>query len=357
MQKIYFEEQERIRKEKERLASSSQNQKSQGIASRFLSAFKFGSSNQQPEQTSVPQKNLITEIEYDSDHNYLISTNAQVENANLISFEDDKKSESDKLSEKEVRVGFDEKDIPDEETKKSETDTVNDENFEYQNSFSASKTDQPKRARSDSISSTSTSRMYSKSDFNDFMNVDELNKFLYKCGAMLVSKKGMMDQWIEWMQRTLSEYYVYCQVLYKQAKDVEILKDFFSQNLQKTKHKLEMVVNEKEDLIAKQEAEDGIKEYLAKKMQELNMKLIEKHHELVLVKQALSESQTEVKELQQSFEQKQLETEKIYSKFKKDVKSLNKKLKIYELENNEYKEIYEEMKGFIEMRKRNKGIK
>lgn len=38
-----------------------------------------------------------------------------------------------------------------------------------------------------------------------------------------------MEQWIDWMQRTLAEYYVYCQVLYKQAKDVELLKDFLAQ--------------------------------------------------------------------------------------------------------------------------------
>ena len=363
MQKLYMEEQERIRKEKERaikekqMQNINQSQKSTGFASRFLSAFKLGGSNQQPEQMSIPQKNVITEAENDNNHNYLISTNAQVEDANLINFDDDKKLESSQINEKEVRVWLDEKEVPDdEETKKSETDTVVDDKFEDHNN-SSSKFEQQRRPRSDSISSTSTSRMYSYSDFNDFMNVDELNKFLYKWGAMLVSKKGMMDQWIEWMQRTLSEYYVYCQVLYKQAKDVEILKDFFSQNLQKTKYKLEMVTNEKEDLIAKQEAEFGIKEYLAKKMQELNMKLIEKHHELVIVKQTLNESKAEIKEIQDMYDQKQAEYEKVYSKYKKEIKSLTKKLKIYELENNEFKDIYEEIKGFVEMRKRNKGIK
>mmetsp|Transcript_6654 Transcript_6654/g.7598 ORF Transcript_6654/g.7598 Transcript_6654/m.7598 type:complete len:125 (+) Transcript_6654:906-1280(+) len=121
---------------------------------------------------------------------------------------------------------------------------------------------------------------------------------------MLVAKKGKMDQWIDWMQRTVSEYYVYSQILYKQAKDVEVLKDFFSQKLQKTKYKLEMVTNEKEDLLAKQEAEDGIKEYLAKKMQELNMKNVEKTHELVLVKQHLSEANLEIKEIKDDYEKK-----------------------------------------------------
>ena len=66
------------------------------------------------------------------------------------------------------------------------------------------------RERSDSLSSTSTNKLFTRANINEFMNIDELHKFLYKYGALLVTQNNSkMMEWIEWMQRTLAEYYVY----------------------------------------------------------------------------------------------------------------------------------------------------
>mmetsp|Transcript_6654 Transcript_6654/g.7596 ORF Transcript_6654/g.7596 Transcript_6654/m.7596 type:complete len:220 (+) Transcript_6654:240-899(+) len=189
MQRLYLEEQERIRKEKERLQNATSAQGTTGFASRLFSALKFKTNQQQPSQNTEPQKSTITIVETDHepkeepDASYLLSTNNQVQNeeGDLIDFGGTSKVSQNKATEEtEVRVKLEDKEIvDDEETKRSDTDTNLEDKFEDISEVPA-KTSQPARPRSDSLSSTSTTKMYSYSDFNDFMNVDELNKFLYK---------------------------------------------------------------------------------------------------------------------------------------------------------------------------------
>jgi hypothetical protein len=295
MQKLFLKEQEKVRKEREMQQKQSQGQtKTGGLFGGLFSNFKIGLQKQQ-----TPKPIAEKPEEKKQDH-YLMQTTTEdqkpSESTDLIDFGDDvedhHKPDAPQLpQEKEVPMVIDEKDTQDdEETKRSETDTAFEDRTDYA-------TETPKvatRGRSDSISSSSTTKLYSYTDLSDFVNIDELQKFLYKCGAMLVNQNGKMEEWIEWMQKTLAEYYVYTQVLYKQAKDVEILKDFLSKKLQVTKYKLDLVTNEKEDLIAQQEAETGIKELLAKQMQDLNMRHIEKTHELVMVKQKLAEAKEDI---------------------------------------------------------------
>lgn len=314
MQKLYQEEQDRIKREKE-MAQQRNNaagtQAVGGFASRLFSVFKPKIVVEKEVLTQAKQK-TIDEVDYDNEENfkedakeeYLISTNVQekpVESANLLDLdEDDNKGKNhEKIQEKEIPMKLEDQELQDDhDATRTESDTVQNEDDRMEESQDFTK----QRDRSDSLTSTSTSRIYSHQTFSDFMNIDELHKFLYKCGALLSTKKGKMEQWIEWMQRTLAEYYVYCQVLYKQAKDVEILKDFLAQKVQKLKYKLDQVINEKEDLIEQQAAEVGIKEYLAKQMQELNKKNVEKTHELVLVKQKLAEFNQDYNDMKQKYE-------------------------------------------------------
>jgi len=343
MQKLFKQEQERIKQERQR-ASAQEQPKSAGLFGKLFSGFaKPVNAQAQPQQQPAPQQpsEVIEKPEGNTEH-YLMSTTESkpVEEAKLIDFDE----EDSKEEETEVPVKMDDKEIQDdEETKQSETETINDERSEC-----TQEVNKPRlRNRSDSISSTSTSRLYSYNDFNDFVNIDELHKFMYKCGAMLVNERGKMEEWIDWMQRTLSEYYVYSQVVYKQAKDVEILKDFLSKKLQSTKYELDQVSNEKEDLIERQEAEAGIKEYLAKQVQDLNVKHIEKTHELVMVKQKLSEVTSDIKDIEEDCDSKIRENNRQQYKLSKELKSCRKRLKILDIENAEYKEIFDEMQNYM----------
>mmetsp|Transcript_39726 Transcript_39726/g.39327 ORF Transcript_39726/g.39327 Transcript_39726/m.39327 type:complete len:175 (-) Transcript_39726:54-578(-) len=165
---------------------------------------------------------------------------------------------------------------------------------------------------------------------------------------MLVTQSPrQMEEWVDWMQRTLAEYYVRCQALYTQAKEVEMVKDFLSLKLQAVQHKLNIVTNEKEDLLEHQNAESGIKEYLAKQMQDLNTKHIEKTHELVMAKQKLAEAHQEVESVKYEYDERLVENEKGRIKLSKELKALRKHSKLLEIENKEYKDIFSEMEDYI----------
>lgn len=200
MQRLYEEEQERIRKEKELAQKKTQEpaKPAGGFASRFLSAFNFKKKEEETIMTKPAKINTIEEPEYENisaeqdmkkGEEYLISTNVQfkpVEETKLIDFDDDNKLDENKPNEQnsaehEVSVRLEYKDIHDEnDGDKTETESIaHNDTLDETQDFSLK--EQPKqRNRSDSISSTSTSKIYSQSNFNEFMNVEELNKFLYK---------------------------------------------------------------------------------------------------------------------------------------------------------------------------------
>jgi hypothetical protein len=192
MQRLYNLEQERLIKERE--SGKTQLTKSKGFLGGLLS--KIGGKK----NTGQPQAKVEEEKDIKQIHNekYLLSTIEESKNpqANLLEFDDE--SQSNQNFEKEVPVKIDE-----EESKFGDTETnqetVDDESLNFCEN----------RRRSDSISSTSTNRIYSHKDLNDIVNINELHKFMYKCGALLVTQSPeKMEEWVDWMQRTLSEYYV-----------------------------------------------------------------------------------------------------------------------------------------------------
>lgn len=94
-----------------------------------------------------------------------------------------------------------------------------------------------------------------------------------------------MGRWIEWMQKTLSEYYIYSRQLYVEAKDVEIVKDHLTVQLERSNFRVNVLQNEKEDYEAREQSEHGIKEYLATKAQSLTRKNLEQSTQILLLKQ------------------------------------------------------------------------
>jgi hypothetical protein len=206
MKRLFELEQEKIRKEREASVNATVSQKG-SLFSRFFSGTKTTTNKNMP-------KNEITEIKPDEDSkakekdvsNYLISMpEPTTKSANLLEIIDESTKDTDQpsnsqnhvhkvpqkadpsfeefdqnglyhQSEKEVPMHTEEdKEIRDDETNQSETCTLNENVRNEDEQFKVAK-----RSRSDSISSTSTSKMYKYSDFSDFINVDELHKFMYK---------------------------------------------------------------------------------------------------------------------------------------------------------------------------------
>lgn len=168
MQKLFQAKQERILRERE-TAKILRNQdpekvQNKGIFGRFLST--IAKSTQKPIEKA---KEEIKIIPGENNEDYLLSTNTQpsVTEATLIDITENTETET----EKEVQMKIED----DEETKISVTETVIEQN-EDSDGFKLSDS----RIRSDSLMSTSTNRIYSYKDLNDFANIEELHKFLYK---------------------------------------------------------------------------------------------------------------------------------------------------------------------------------
>lgn len=92
-------------------------------------------------------------------------------------------------------------------------------------------------------------------------------------------------------------------------------------------------------------------------MQELNIKNVEKTHELVLTKQKLSEFNQEYNDMKHHYEVKLSDYNYVNAKFTKDIKSLRKKIKLFELENSEYKDIFDGLKSYIDVIKKAQSVR
>ena len=142
-----------------------------GIFGRFLS--KIGRSTAKQSQAPIEELKGETEvISSQSNEDHLLSTNKprSEEEEKLVDFETETVKKNTEI-EKEVPMKIED----DEETKRSESETIV-EQIEDPEVFKIAES----RKRSDSITSTSTNRIYSYKDLNDFVNIEELHKFLYK---------------------------------------------------------------------------------------------------------------------------------------------------------------------------------
>jgi hypothetical protein len=84
------------------------------------------------------------------------------------------------------------------------------------------------------------------------------------------------------------------------AKELEILKDFFTMRIENLKLRVSELLNEKEDLAAVHYSDRNIKEHLIVKMNDLEKQCVEKSTELMFEKKKLKELIDE-KEANESF--------------------------------------------------------
>ena len=156
-----------------------------------------------------------------------------------------------------------------------------------------------------------------------------------------------MGRWIEWMQHVLSEYYVHSRALYAEAKEVELLKDFFATRIESLKERLETLTNEKEDFSAEQEMAAKVKEHLVARMQMLDKANLEKSMQLLLLKQQVTELGEEKKTLGEAFGRLDAESRRTKSTLAKEVKALRRKGTFLAEQNREYKGAIEDFREFF----------
>ena len=63
--------------------------------------------------------------------------------------------------------------------------------------------------------------------FHHFKNPEDVYKYLVKVGTVLVVERDKITQLFKKIQQSYSELFYHSRLLYKESKDLELLKDFF----------------------------------------------------------------------------------------------------------------------------------
>ena len=120
-------------------------------------------------------------------------------------------------------------------------------------------------------------------------NVDDMNDLMFKVSTFLVKDRALLSRWIAGIQQGFSSQYILIGKLNKDAKELELLKEFFAARIETLKLRIEELLNEKEDYSEMHQSDSNIKEHLITKMNELDKQVMEKTTELLFQKKKASE--------------------------------------------------------------------
>ena len=116
-----------------------------------------------------------------------------------------------------------------------------------------------------------------------------MNDLMFKVSTFLVKDRALLSRWIAGIQQGFSSQYILIAKLNKDAKELELLKEFFAARIETLKLRIEELLNEKEDYSEMHQSDSNIKEHLITKMNELDKQVMEKTTELLFQKKKASE--------------------------------------------------------------------
>ena len=105
-------------------------------------------------------------------------------------------------------------------------------------------------------------------DLGNIRSVDEMNELMFKISSYLVNDRQKLSRWIAGIQFGYANQFVLLQQLLTDAKELELLKEFFASRIETLKLRIEELLNEKEDYSAMHQSDSTIKEYLTKRLSE-----------------------------------------------------------------------------------------
>ena len=174
-------------------------------------------------------------------------------------------------------------------------------------------------------------------DITSVDTVDEMNDLMFKVSTFLVKDRSLLSRWIAGIQQGFSSQFILITKLNRDAKELELLKEFFASRIETLKLRIEELLNEKEDYSEMHQSDSTIKEHLITKMNELDKQVMEKTTELLFQKKKASELEAFKKEFDVELNaeknaRKELEVKKaaeikIYKQKNKHLKTQNKVLK------------------------------
>lgn len=91
---------------------------------------------------------------------------------------------------------------------------------------------------------------------------------MFKISSYLVNDRQKLSRWIAGIQFGYATQFVLLQQLLCDAKELELLKEFFASRIETLKLRIEELLNEKEDYCAMHQSDNAIKEYFTKRLSE-----------------------------------------------------------------------------------------
>ena len=104
---------------------------------------------------------------------------------------------------------------------------------------------------------------------------------MYKVSTFLVQDRIMLSRFISGVQQGFSTQYILIKKLNTNAKELELLKEFFASRIETLKLRIEELLNEREDYTAMHQSDASVKEHLITRMNELDKSVMEKTAELL----------------------------------------------------------------------------
>ena len=118
-------------------------------------------------------------------------------------------------------------------------------------------------------------------DLNEVETVEQMNDLIYNVSSFLVHDRALLSKWISGVQQGFATLYIQIRRLNQDAKELELLKEFFASRIETLKLRLQELLNEKEDFAAMHESDLHLKEHLISRMNELDKSVMEKTTELL----------------------------------------------------------------------------
>ena len=113
-------------------------------------------------------------------------------------------------------------------------------------------------------------------DIAEIETVEEMHDLIFKVSSFLVQDKQLLSKWISGVQQGFATLYIQTKRLNVDAKELELLKEFFASRIETLKLRIEELLNEREDYTAMHESDSSIKEHLISRMNELDKQIMEK---------------------------------------------------------------------------------
>ena len=134
--------------------------------------------------------------------------------------------------------------------------------------------------------------------FSAFTNAEDVYKYLVKVGTVLVVQKEKITELFKKIQHSYSELFFHGRILFKECKDLELLKDYFKTRVAYLKQRMHILEKEKEEFERTLKKEQELKKEYFKKSNVMERRAQEAQQEMQIHRQRSQKYEQEIKRLE-----------------------------------------------------------